>query len=53
MEEKYAIVKIKDESGNYIYNFMVMDFLTPQDAIDYRDNNFDTPSDYIVVRYFV
>ena len=53
MEEKYAIVKYKNEDGSSTYEIVMMDFLTPYDAINYRDENFNQPLNYIVVRYFI
>ena len=53
MEEKYAIVKYKNEDGSSTYEIVMMDFLTPSDAINYRDENFNQPLNYIVVRYFI
>jgi hypothetical protein len=52
MEEKYAIVKIKDELQNPIYQFVNMDFVTPVDAYSYREQNYEDVENYIIVRYF-
>lgn len=51
MEERYAIVKIKDETGNYIYQFQEIGFLTKGDANDVRIEKYNT-SDYIIVVYW-
>ena len=52
MEEKYAIVKFKDENGDLIYNIVMMEFLTPFDATEYRNKNLENPEKYIIIRYF-
>lgn len=51
MEEKYAIVKIKDENGSYIYQFQEIGFSTKSDANDIRIRKYNT-DEYIIILYW-
>ncbi len=51
MEEKYAIVKIKDESGNYTYQFQETGFFTKDEANDVRIQKYNA-NDYVVIVYW-
>jgi hypothetical protein len=51
MNEKYAIVKIKDENGNNAYQFHETGFSTKDEANDVRKQKYNE-DDYIVVLYW-
>jgi hypothetical protein len=51
MEEKYAIVRIKDENGNYVYQIQEMGFSTKEDANDARTQKYNV-NDYIIVLFW-
>jgi hypothetical protein len=51
MEEKYAIIKIKDENDNYVYQFQEMGFSTKEDANNARIQKYNA-NDYIIILYW-
>jgi hypothetical protein len=52
MEEKFVIIKVKNELGESVFELVSLGFETAIEALEYSRNELPEKNDYIVTKYF-